>query len=476
MMREVYKEEDFYKDEGWPSERLIYSKYILNIIGEDYDQFILVVNAEYPYIRLSPKRGNCQYPCGGSSLIATDGSFAKKGDAEREKECPKIAWGFVAIYLLNLRYDRKQDDFVELKERSIVIRDYYDKYLKMYLDNHNGLKYSKLSMKQKELDFIAEQEVIIRELWGRTTPLAKYPALFEYAKSAEKDYEAYLACRKNEVLKKMIEQEVIFDVNNREKRTNIQNGDKSLYVENNTGIIIIGADMHKRRNFSTEIKQAFSKPYIKVNFLDDSVASYAKEVIEILNVVKTVNITPSSSKDHPGNTLTVYPKSMVDVEDCEKEMIEALNGFFSRGVIADRKPVRNDAYFNLIADKIIKDLDKARVSIHVCIAWFTNQNIADKLVEKYKQGIDVKVIFYDDHTNSKFGVNIDGIPFKAVRGSRGGLMHNKYCVIDNQIVITGSYNWSENAEKKNDENTAVMYDYDRASDYSVEFRKMFATE
>lgn len=476
MMREVYKEEDFYKDEGWPSERLIYSKYILNIIGEDYDQFILVVNAEYPYIRLSPKRGNCQYPCGGSSLIATDGSFAKKDDAEREKECPKIAWGFVAIYLLDLRYDRKQDGFVELKERSIVIRDYYDKYLKMYLDNHNGLKYSKLSMKQKELDFIAEHEVIIRELWGRSTPLAKYPALFEYAKSAEKDYEAYLACRKNEVLKKTIEQEVMFDVNNREKRTNIQNGDKSLYVENNTGIIIIGADMHKRRNFSTEIKQAFSKPYIKVNFLDDSVASYAKEVIEILNVVKTVNITPSSSKDHLGNTLTVYPKSMVDVEDCEKEMIEALNGFFSRGVIADRKPVRNDAYFNLIADKIIKDLDKARVSIHVCIAWFTNQNIADKLVEKYKQGIDVKVIFYDDHTNSKFGVNIDGIPFKAVRGSRGGLMHNKYCVIDNQIVITGSYNWSENAEKKNDENTAVMYDYDRSSDYSVEFRKMFATE
>ena len=340
MMREVYKEEDFYKDEGWPSERLVYSKYILNIIGEDYDQFILVVNAEYPYIRLSPKRGNCQYPCGGSSLIATDGSFAKKDDAEREKECPKIAWGFVAIYLLNLRYDRNQDDFVELKERSIVIRDYYDKYLKMYLDNHNALKYSKLSMKQKELDFIAEHEEIIRELWGRSTPLAKYPALFEYAKSAEKDYEAYLACSKNEVLKKMIEQEVIFNVNNREKRTNIQNGDKSLYVENNTGIIIIGADMHKRRNFSTEIKEAFSKPYIKVYFLDDSVASYAKEVIERLNVVKTVNITPSSSKDHPGNTLTVYPKLMVDVEDCEKEMIEALNGFFSRGVIADRKPVR----------------------------------------------------------------------------------------------------------------------------------------
>lgn len=164
---------------------------------------------------------------------------------------------------------------------------------------------------------------------------------------------------------------------------------------------------------------------------------------------------------------------MVDPKCCEKEVIEVLNGFFAHGIVSDKKPVRNDAYFNGIADRIINDLDGARVSIHVCIAWFTNQRIADKLIEKYKEGIDVKVIFYDDHTNSKFGVKIDKIPYKAVRGTKGGIMHNKYCIIDNQKVITGSYNWSEKAENKNDENAAVMYDYDRASDYSVEFRKMF---
>lgn len=475
-MDQLFKEEDFYKDNGWPSESLIYSEYILNVVGNDYDQFILVVNAEYPYIRLSPKRGNCQYPCGGSTVIATDGNFARKSDAEREKECPKIAWGFAAVYLINLRYDLRQDDYVELKKRGIVISDYYYKYLKMYLDNHNGLKYSKLSTEQKELDFIAEHEVMIRGLWERSTPLTKYPVLFEYAKNAEKDYEAYLAYRKIEIQKKVIEQEIILDEKSSENRTIIQNGDKSLYVENNNGTIIIGTDMHKRRCFSTEIRETFGKPYVKVYFIDDSIAKDAKEVVERLNVVKKVNVTPSNSKDHLGNTLTVYPKSMVEVEDCEKEMIEALNKFFSRGILTDRKTVRNDAYFNDIADEIIKMLDKARVSIHVCIAWFTNQSIADKLMEKHKQGIDVKVIFYDDHTNSKFGVNIDGIPYKAVRGSRGGLMHNKYCVIDNQIVITGSYNWSDNAEKKNDENAAVMYDYDRASDYSVEFRKMFGSE
>lgn len=158
-MREVYREEDFYKDEGRPSERLVYSKYILNIVGDDYDQFILVVNENILILDYLPKEGIVNSLVEAFSVIATDGSFARKDDAEREKECPKIAWGFAAIYLLNLRYDRKQDDFVEQKERSIVIRDYYDKYLKIYLDNHNGLKYSKLSMEQKEMDFIAEHEV-----------------------------------------------------------------------------------------------------------------------------------------------------------------------------------------------------------------------------------------------------------------------------------------------------------------------------
>ena len=53
-------------------------------------------------------------------------------------------------------------------------------------------------------------------------------------------------------------------------------------------------------------------------------------------------------------------------------------------------------------------------------------------------------------------------------------MHDKFCVIDNQKVITGSYNWSDNAENRNDENAAVMHDDARASDYSVEFRRLFS--
>lgn len=142
---------------------------------------------------------------------------------------------------------------------------------------------------------------------------------------------------------------------------------------------------------------------------------------------------------------------------------------FERIDVAGKK---SKAYFNDIENQIVKDLDEARVSIHVAIAWFTNQRIADKLVEKFKEGLDVKVVSFNDRINCKFGVDIGSIPHKVIRGTRGGTMHNKFCVIDNQKVITGSYNWSENAENKNDENAAVLYDNDSASDYSVEFRRL----
>lgn len=472
-MGEIYSEDEFYKDNGWPSESLKYCDYCFynghkTEYGEDYDQFALVDNALYPYIRLTEKRGRCQSPCGHSSVIATDGSFARKSETERDKDCPKIAWGFAAVFLMNLRYDPKQEDYIEIKTRETLIKEYYGRYLQLYFDSHSGLKFSKLSLEQKELNFLEEHESIIRGFWEKSTPLAKYPELYDYAKSAEDEYEGYLAYRRNEILNKPEESD-----KKREGRSVIQNGDKSVYVETNKGTIIIESDMTTRKCFSTEIRETFGKQYIKVFFLDDDIATVAKDTVSAIKSVHIVNITESQSSAHPGKTLTVYPKPMVSAGECEKDIIEALNGLLTQGVIAEKRPVKNDAYFNGIADKIINDLDKARVSIHVCIAWFTNQKIADKLVEKYKQGVDVKVVYYDDHTNSKFGVNIDGISFKAVRGSRGGIMHNKYCIIDNQIVITGSYNWSDNAEKKNDENAAVMYDYDRASDYTVEFKKWF---
>ena len=445
----------------------------------DYDQFALITNAVYPYIRLTKRRGNSHIPCGGAVSPATDGWFASKPGKERDKWCPKIAWGFAAVFLANLKYDYGQKDYVLLKDSGELIQGYCNKYLTMYLQSHNGLKYKSLSDEQKELNFIEEHKAFMKSLWEKSEPLKAYSVLYGYARDAEVDYEIFLQKREDTIIGKNEDKpEPPTAKELGEHRIINQNGRKSVYVENNTGTIIIGSDMPRNNQFNTEIRTPFpDKPCIKVFFFDDTVASQAKPIIEGLNSVRKVNISQSQSGDHPGDNLTVYPKSMITAKFCETEIIEALTLFFSSSSIQDalakNKQTRIVAHFENIENQVLSVLDKARVSIHVAMAWFTNQKIADKLVEKYKEGLDVKVVSFVHPVNSRFGVNIDSITHKVIRGTKGGTMHDKFCVIDNQIVITGSYNWSVTAENKNDENSNVIYDNDNASNYSVEFRRLF---
>lgn len=143
------------------------------------------------------------------------------------------------------------------------------------------------------------------------------------------------------------------------------------------------------------------------------------------------------------------------------------------GIIDRRKPVVNEAHFQDIQNRILMALDSAKVSIRVVMAWFTNDTLFDKLLEKYNEGIDVKIAIYDDGVNGKYGVDISQLPYtKIKKGQRGGLMHNKFCVIDNQIVVGGSYNWTNNAELRNDENITIENDPEQATKYSEEYRRL----
>ncbi|MGY3054036.1 phosphatidylserine/phosphatidylglycerophosphate/cardiolipin synthase-like enzyme [Pedobacter sp. UYEF25] len=143
------------------------------------------------------------------------------------------------------------------------------------------------------------------------------------------------------------------------------------------------------------------------------------------------------------------------------------------GVIDKSTAVVNEAHFQDIQNKILTALDGAKVSIRVVMAWFTNDTLFKKLVEKHAEGVDVRVAIFDDGINKKHGVDITQLPHDMIkRGKRGGLMHNKFCVIDNQLVVTGSYNWSDNAEFRNDENVTLEKDPAQATAYSVEYKRL----
>jgi phosphatidylserine/phosphatidylglycerophosphate/cardiolipin synthase-like enzyme len=53
-------------------------------------------------------------------------------------------------------------------------------------------------------------------------------------------------------------------------------------------------------------------------------------------------------------------------------------------------------------------------------------------------------------------------------------MHHKVFIIDEKIVITGSYNFSSSAERTNDENVVILFDPQIAAQYLAEFRRVDA--
>jgi phosphatidylserine/phosphatidylglycerophosphate/cardiolipin synthase-like enzyme len=53
-------------------------------------------------------------------------------------------------------------------------------------------------------------------------------------------------------------------------------------------------------------------------------------------------------------------------------------------------------------------------------------------------------------------------------------MHNKFMVIDGKVVLTGSYNYSKQADTQNDENLIVIEDGKVARAYEDEFNEMWS--
>lgn len=61
---------------------------------------------------------------------------------------------------------------------------------------------------------------------------------------------------------------------------------------------------------------------------------------------------------------------------------------------------------------------------------------------------------------------------RVVQDSNPGVMHHKVIVIDSEILVTGSYNFSRNADTRNDENTIIIHDPTLTCRYIDEFNRL----
>ncbi len=115
-----------------------------------------------------------------------------------------------------------------------------------------------------------------------------------------------------------------------------------------------------------------------------------------------------------------------------------------------------ESYFSGIRSLLLEDIAKAEKSIDIAVAWFTDLQIYQALLEKISKKVHIRLIVINDDVNNRIG----GLDFQKFINSGGEFyfgnqespMHNKFCIIDQKILITGSYNYTYWADFKNEEN------------------------
>ena len=138
--------------------------------------------------------------------------------------------------------------------------------------------------------------------------------------------------------------------------------------------------------------------------------------------------------------------------------------------------IYTEAFFVNIKAELIRQIRTTRHSIYVAVAWFTDKDLLLELKNLAGTNKNVELLIFRDEIN--FGEW--GIDFDMLKHAGGKLyliddklMHNKFCVIDEKICITGSYNWTIKAGNKNEENIVIVSgDTDLAKSYIDQFKKL----
>ena len=128
------------------------------------------------------------------------------------------------------------------------------------------------------------------------------------------------------------------------------------------------------------------------------------------------------------------------------------------------------------ADQIIQAIQSAEESISFLAFSFTSDPIAETLLARAADGVTVTGVFEESQYNSNTGTEYDNLLTAGMDVRLDGNpnnMHHKVFIIDDDIVITGSYNFSRSAEERNDENTLIIHDSEIAALYLAEFERIF---
>ena len=195
----------------------------------------------------------------------------------------------------------------------------------------------------------------------------------------------------------------------------------------------------------------------------------------------SMNLTVNGAYRHLNNLIRIRSSRLV--ENYQEEFEEMFQEGYFGEVSLENTPhpqytldgVLIETYFSPDDSPGVRIVDlilEAEQSVVFMVYAFTSDGIADALLYQAAQGVEVRGVVdayqervgiggeYQRFRDAGLDVYLDVHPEK---------LHHKVLIIDQQIVITGSYNLTRSAERNNDENVLIIHDPELAEVYLREF-------
>lgn len=143
-------------------------------------------------------------------------------------------------------------------------------------------------------------------------------------------------------------------------------------------------------------------------------------------------------------------------------------------------PARAFSRTDKVPDFLVKAIDAARVRLRLALYQLNLSGVADAVLRAKARGVDVKLLYDQGHGASNASAEFKrlvaaGVETRLLKGGASfGIMHDKFALFDDELVETGSFNWTNAAEVYNFENALFLDDASLTALYAKDFDWMWS--
>ena len=132
------------------------------------------------------------------------------------------------------------------------------------------------------------------------------------------------------------------------------------------------------------------------------------------------------------------------------------------------------------AGRIEQLIKSTGFSCDAALYRFTSDRLVRALNEAQRRGVRVRLVLdrgkYEESETTRRLLATGRFAFRLTHGrdGAGSKMHHKFALLDNGVLLTGSYNWTPESEEQNYENLLVLREPELIAAYRPEFEALWA--